>query len=316
MVHVLITGGSGFIGECLSRQLVSDSIQFTNFDTRPPASDLKERWQDVSLLDFPRFRELFERVSPSHVVHLAAETEARGQVKKTEALEKYFPTNIIGTRNLVRVANRSEIQRLVAASTSFVDGPSPRADIREPPHTDYGRSKLRMESELESLVRPWVVSRPTYVWGASLRAGCTTLLRQIERGVYFHPSGKPVVRSYCYVENLCAQLQKLLFSPNVPLFETYVGCDQVVDSRLFVNRLSVLLRGHPVRSINPNVLTTMGIMFDSIRWIPLNRFRAFHMTHDFVVDTVKADSVLQPYLMDQEETLVDFEEKWRLLKEK
>lgn len=312
-VHVLITGGSGFIGEALSRRLLHEGLSFTNFDISAPSAELVPFWQRVSLLDATDLEERLVTISPTHVVHLAAEANARLKVGRKGSLEEAFPTNTLGTRNLVRALNGSKVKRVLAVSTSFVHGPSSAAKADTPPHTDYGRSKYLMEKEIRTFSRPWVISRPAYVWGASRKAGCTTLIEQIERGSYLHPSGRPIVRSYCYVENLCAQFSRLLFSPNVQLLRHYSGCDEVIDSRVFVNRLSLLLRGQKVRTVHPSVLKTLGLMGDLIPKVPLNSFRVFHMTHDFVVDSSFTDSELLGAAMDENERSRDFLKKWRNL---
>jgi len=163
-MHILVTGGSGFIGGHLAEAFLEDGYDVTVLDTMDPFYDLgiKEHTLEVhrNLADEHdseyRFVEGDVRdadlvadlvAETDYVYHQAAKAGVRPSV---ESPREYNEVNVDGTLNLLDAARDTEIERFVMASSSSVYGgreeylPFAETDPALPV-SPYGASKLAAE---------------------------------------------------------------------------------------------------------------------------------------------------------------------------
>ena len=283
-MRVLLLGGSGFIGTRLARKLLAEDFAVRVFDIRPPDDDLKSRWCFGDILNLSHLLRTIHEFAPTHVVNLAAETDADTKVFPPDPrFFTDFPVNLYGAENLIAALSSIEIHCAVFFSTSFVHAPSANPLDTAPPHTPYGYSKATMEKRVVESDLPWVILRPTYVWGGGPNTRFLKLAESIVNGHYLHPGGNPIVRSYGYVGTIADQTARALQTADAVHKTLYVG-DAPIDSGTFVDALSVEFRGRPARRVPRQALRLLAAMVDSVVEIPFDRFRYRHMTTDFVVD--------------------------------
>jgi nucleoside-diphosphate-sugar epimerase len=158
-VHVLVTGGCGYIGSALVPQLRADP-RVDRVTVLDDLSDGSPRALEGTLGgDTVRFRQGDVREygdveaatrGADVVVHLAAVT---GAASTHGRREETFETNYEGTRNVSNAAGKVGVDTLVFASSCNVYGRATSTDIDETvepaPINPYAESKL----EAESLVR-------------------------------------------------------------------------------------------------------------------------------------------------------------------
>ena len=113
--RILVTGGGGFIGSSLVKELVSRGHQVTACDI-----DNRER-EGYARCDVRAFRQLERLFNPrrfDYVYHLAAEY---GRWNGEDFFENLWQTNAIGTKNVIRLQEKHGF-RLVFFSSAEVYG--------------------------------------------------------------------------------------------------------------------------------------------------------------------------------------------------
>jgi UDP-glucuronate 4-epimerase len=159
-VHILVTGGAGFIGSHLVDSLLADGDAVTVLDNFDPFYDrrIKERniaehrkhprWRliEADLRDTDTVNRLLTG-SFDAIVHLAAKGGVRPSI---EAPLTYQAVNVGGTHNLLEAARRLEVPHFVFASSSSVYGVNPSVPWREAdsvlrPISPYASTKVSGE---------------------------------------------------------------------------------------------------------------------------------------------------------------------------
>ncbi|KGG21891.1 dTDP-glucose 4,6-dehydratase [Prochlorococcus marinus] len=114
-MKILITGGAGFIGGALIRNLLlNTNHKLFNLDKLSYASDLesiqqikdsqnKKRYEffNIDLYDFEKTKEVIDYAKPDKIIHLAAESHVDRSIKSPRV---FINSNIIGTFNLLESA--------------------------------------------------------------------------------------------------------------------------------------------------------------------------------------------------------------------
>ena len=143
-MHVLVTGGAGFIGSHLVDALLGAGHRVTVLDNFDPYYDRvsKERniaahrrnprWTLVEgdLRDLPGMRRSLSGQYDA-IAHLAAKAGVRPSLEDPIG---YQDVNVRGTQNLLQLANEWRIAQFVFASSSSVYGINPRVPWSEDDH--------------------------------------------------------------------------------------------------------------------------------------------------------------------------------------
>ncbi len=110
---VLITGGAGFIGSCLVRQIIAeepatrvvtlDKLTYAgNLDSlKPVMDDPRHRFVHGDIVDAALVRELLQTERPAAVIHLAAESHVDRSI---DGPAEFIQTNVTGTFCLLESA--------------------------------------------------------------------------------------------------------------------------------------------------------------------------------------------------------------------
>ena len=159
-MHVLVTGGAGFIGSHLVDRLLGEGHTVTVLDNFDPFYDrsIKERnvqghrghprWRlvDRDIRDLAALRSDL-RDDYDTIVHLAAKAGVRPSIDDPLG---YTDVNVRGTHNLLELAREWHIPQFVFASSSSVYGINPRVPWREDdfvlqPISPYASTKVSGE---------------------------------------------------------------------------------------------------------------------------------------------------------------------------
>ena len=313
-MRILITGGSGFIGTNLIDKLASESSHtILNLDNSKPNIGVHLiYWKNCDILDSVQVDAAFSSFNPEAVIHLAATTDT----DPGKTIEDY-KVNIKGSKNIFNAIKKSSgIQRVIVTSTQFVNQYQglPKNDEDFAPHTVYGESKVEMEKITRSIDLNciWTIIRPTNIWGPWHLRYPYEFWKVLSKGFYFHPGGKPVIRSYGFVGNVVFQIISILQGAeekvNKQVF--YVG-DEPINISEWVNGFALRQTGKPVRVVPRIAIKSLALLGDLLSFVkikfPLTSSRYRSMTNSNVTPMDKTISAFGrgPYSLDQgiEETV-------------
>lgn len=218
VMHLLLTGGAGFIGAQAVRAWVDrpEVAKLVNLDALTYAADLgrlhgihgvhpRYVFEQVDLRDRAAVREVVRRHGITHVVHLAAETHVDRSIAGPEV---FVETNVLGTLHLLEACReewnlksqitnfRSQISdfRFVQVSTDEVYGSLGPAEAAfseaHPlqPNSPYSASKAGADHLVRSYVRthglPAVITRCVNNFGPGQHTEkfIPTVLRSLAEG--------------------------------------------------------------------------------------------------------------------------------------
>ena len=215
--HVLVTGGSGFIGRRVVSELSRDGAQVRVVDLKPHPDREVEIVQgdlaDHAVLEAA----LGGRVDS--VVHLAAVTSV---LRSLEHPELTYRTNVHATAALLEAARAAGVRALAFASTNAVTGPMDAPAITETatlkPLTPYGATKAAAEMLMSAYTASYGVRctslRLTNVYGPGMQAKdsiVARLMRAIRLGSTFEIYGDGLqVRDYVHVGDVVAAVRLAL----------------------------------------------------------------------------------------------------------
>lgn len=212
--HVLVFGGSGFIGTHLVRRLVAEGNRVVSVDIKPPRERLDGavyRHGDVrDLSDFDPGMRI------DRIYNLAAVHTTPGHPD-----HEYYETNILGANSITALARRFDIREITFTSSISVYGPGEETkseDTPPAPETPYGWSKYMAEriqrawmDEEES--RRLVICRPAVIFGPGEGGNFTRMAKLLKKGFFIYPGRKDTIKACFYVEDL---LDAMEFSAQRP----------------------------------------------------------------------------------------------------
>lgn len=162
-MHILVTGGAGFIGSHTCLALLQAGYEVTVVDSLVNAHQESLRrvqvlagreltFFQVDLLDRLELASVFSRQAVDAVIHFAGLKSVGESVSQPL---RYYHNNLTGTIHLCQAMQRYGVQKLIFSSSATVYGPDNPVPLLESyPRqaiNPYGRSKLMIEQMLEDL---------------------------------------------------------------------------------------------------------------------------------------------------------------------
>jgi nucleoside-diphosphate-sugar epimerase len=190
-VKVFVTGGTGFIGGTVARQLRERGDEVTCLVRDPAkAGKLRELGCELvsgDLADDAAIRRGIEGCDA--VVHAAAMYEVGIPAKQRPAM---WEANVAGTENVLRVAREAEVAKLVYVSTVGIFGNTHRQVVDEsyePPGKEftsyYEETKLEAHRVAKRMIEdglPGVIVQPGGVYGPGDTSQVADLLQEFFAG--------------------------------------------------------------------------------------------------------------------------------------
>ena len=172
-MKILITGSSGFIGFHLSKLLLEKGNSVYGIDSMNNYYDVnlkkarlnilkkyrKFNFSKANLENSKRIKNIFNKVKPKIVIHLAAQAGVRYSIDKPKV---YLKSNIDGTFNVIEASHEIKVKHLIMASSSSVYGANKKIPFKEIDKTEtqlsiYAATKKANESMAHAYSNIWKI---------------------------------------------------------------------------------------------------------------------------------------------------------------
>ena len=172
-MKILITGSSGFIGFHLSKLLLEKGNSVYGIDSMNNYYDVnlkkarlnilkkyrKFNFSKANLESSKKIKNIFNKVKPKIVIHLAAQAGVRYSIHKPKV---YLKSNIDGTFNVIEASHEIKVKHLIMASSSSVYGANKKIPFKEIDKTDtqlsiYAATKKANESMAHAYSNIWKI---------------------------------------------------------------------------------------------------------------------------------------------------------------
>lgn len=179
---ILVTGGTGQLGQCLKSLKSDKSILFYGSN-------------ELDITHFERLRSVVSKVKPKYIINCAAYT----QVDKAESEpERTFSINTEGAKNLALIAKEYNID-LIHISTDYVFNGENTTPYKETetcnPIGTYGKSKYEGEIEITNICETSIIIRTSWLYSEFANNFVKSILNHMKNkeklGVVYDQVGSP-----------------------------------------------------------------------------------------------------------------------------
>ncbi len=251
-MKILVTGGGGFLGKAIIRQLVArgDSVRSLARGVYPEL----ERWGvEVRRGDIANSEAVFSAVEGCDaVIHTAAKAGMWG------TYHHYYRPNVVGTKNVLAACQRYTIPKLVyTSSPSVVDAGSPIENGDE--SLPYPKKYESFYSETKALGEQLVLKansptlatvaiRPPLIWGPGDNQLTPRLMSRAAKGRIFKIGYAPCVLDTTYIDN-AAEAHVLALGRLTPKSAIagkvyFISNGEPLPAEVIINKI-IATRGYP-----------------------------------------------------------------------
>jgi dTDP-4-dehydrorhamnose reductase len=168
MKKILVTGGSGLLGQYLNISLTRKFELFTIF-WRNPGNCPDYDSARVNILDENELKIIFQGVNPDVVIHTAAITTPIQ--RENQSTKDYFDLNVTTTKNIASLCEAHN-SKLIYISTDLVyagyRGSFLREDAKLIPASLYAETKLVGENKVKEFTDNYLILRTALLYGFGL----------------------------------------------------------------------------------------------------------------------------------------------------
>ena len=232
-MHILVTGGTGFIGHALCQALAESGHAPRVALRRQTPAATGSTGLSVAVGEINGSTEWTNALRDVNcVIHLAARTHVLRETV-SDTLSAYRRINVDGTRRLAEQVAAAGVRRLVFLSSVKVNGerttdhPCTERDTPRPEDA-YGMTKWEAEQALRQLEQATglevVILRPPLVYGPGVKGNFLRLMKLVARGWPVPLASVRNQRSMIYIGNLVDAILACVRAP-AAAGQTYLVSD-------------------------------------------------------------------------------------------
>lgn len=299
-MKIILTGGSGFVGQNLSKYL------------EEYAYDVKE----ISLRN-SLWKTDFKALA---IIHLAGKAH---DTKKTSMASEYFEVNTELTKDLFNAFLESESKDFIYFSSvkAVADEVADVLFENFPtnPQTAYGQSKLKAEEYILSKKIPQdkrvFIIRPCMIHGPGNKGNLNLLHNVVKKGIPYPLAAFHNERSFLGIDNLNFIIKKILENREMPSGVYNLADDEVLSTNELIKIISSVLNKKKRSIAIPKYLVNSLAKVGDLVKLPLNSETVQKLTENYRVSNQKIKFELgiekMPYTAQQglEKTITSFNDK-------
>ena len=251
---IYITGAAGFIGFHAAKKFLNKGIKVHGFDSMNNYYDSSLKKDRLKILkkfkNFSFTKGLLEnqkllnqsvlQFKPTIIIHLAAQAGVRYSIINPDV---YLNSNIFGTFNVIKIANKIKVKHLIIGSSSSVYGANKKIPFQEVDKTDhqisfYAATKKSTESLAHSYSSFWKLP--------------ITMLRFF---TVYGPWGRPDMAYFKFTKKIL-EGKKIDIYNRGKMYRDYTYIDDIVDGIYkLINRRPLL---NPKRKLKNDSLSSVA----------------------------------------------------------
>ncbi len=306
-MNILVTGGGGFLGAAICRQLLERGHRVTAFQ-RSDSAELKKLGVQViqgDITDFHSVNKAFRGIDV--VFHTAAKAGL------SVRYDDFYRPNVIGTQNVINACIENRISKLVFTSSPSVthadgdvEGGDETLPYAEKYHSPYPATKAMAEQMVMAAHGPdlhTVSLRPHLIWGPGDNHLLPKLLERAKAGKLKLPGAEKLIDTV-YIDNAASAhllaMDKLIPDPDSVGGKTYFISNDDPRPQGDIIRALLKAAGEDVEigSISPAIARAAGLVAESAWKLlrlrsdpPVTRWSAEHLStaHWYDISAAKRD---------------------------
>ena len=224
---IFITGSSGFIGFHTARKFLEKGFKVHGFDSMNNYYDIKLKNSRLNILkkykifsftkgkleNEKKLKYSIFKFNPSIIVHLAAQAGVRYSIQNPDV---YFNSNILGTFNVIKIANKIRTKHLIIGSSSSIYGANKKLPFREIDKADHQVSfYAATKKSVEHLAHSY-----SSLWNLPI-----TMLRFF---TVYGPWGRPDMAYFKFTKKILAGKKIDIYNKG-RMYRDYTYIDDIVD---------------------------------------------------------------------------------------
>ncbi len=299
---ILITGGTGFIGSYLIKQLLANgkSVRAIKRHNSIIPENLRNsskiEWIDADLSDYFSLQNAFEGVQ--EVYHCAALVSYDPEDKK-----QVFKTNVEGTTHIVNLCQDYQARLLYVSSVAALGNNEKNKVITEKTHWEWSKTKSSYSiSKYEAEREVWrgiaegldaVIVNPSIVIGPSNeKSESGRIFNLLEKGLNFYPTGSAgFVDVQDVVEIIIALMEKVHITG-----ESFILNATNISYQELFSKYSILLEKKPPKYSANQCRMQLAWRFTAIaKLFGINRFG---LTKEIALASVKKNEYSNLKILD------------------